>query len=99
MIGMAQNLSYDLGPYPPATRRSVGQIHEYAYRGRSVIVDHVQRYGDSTYSWADWGDSSIELRAGSRSEEHTSELQSRGHLVCRLLLEKKNVNANHEIVL
>src|SRR5439155_20741945 len=26
---------------------------------------------------------------GCRSEEHTSELQSRGHLVCRLLLEKK----------
>src|SRR5690625_1100325 len=29
--------------------------------------------------------------AGIRSEEHTSELQSRGHLVCRLLLEKKNI--------
>src|SRR5690625_5825466 len=28
-------------------------------------------------------------RARQRSEEHTSELQSRGHLVCRLLLEKK----------
>src|SRR5687768_17705718 len=28
----------------------------------------------------------------SRSEEHTSELQSRLHLVCRLLLEKKNKN-------
>src|SRR5690554_7655571 len=28
----------------------------------------------------------------SRSEEHTSELQSRPHLVCRLLLEKKNQN-------
>src|SRR5690625_3500308 len=28
--------------------------------------------------------------AEDRSEEHTSELQSRGHLVCRLLLEKKN---------
>src|SRR5205809_4684334 len=27
---------------------------------------------------------------GARSEEHTSELQSRLHLVCRLLLEKKN---------
>src|SRR5207253_8803569 len=26
-----------------------------------------------------------------RSEEHTSELQSRGHLVCRLLLDKKNI--------
>src|SRR5690554_5568436 len=29
------------------------------------------------------------FRAGVRSEEHTSELQSRPHLVCRLLLEKK----------
>src|SRR5439155_14767349 len=28
-----------------------------------------------------------------RSEEHTSELQSRGHLVCRLQLEKKNIGA------
>src|SRR5439155_21503462 len=28
-----------------------------------------------------------------RSEEHTSELQSRGHLVCRLLLEKKNATS------
>src|SRR5437870_10070100 len=30
-----------------------------------------------------------------RSEEHTSELQSRGHLVCRLLLEKKKKNMNN----
>src|SRR3712207_8939748 len=30
--------------------------------------------------------------SASRSEEHTSELQSRQYLVCRLLLEKKNVN-------
>src|SRR5207244_9554005 len=29
------------------------------------------------------------LNSGSRSEEHTSELQSPDHLVCRLLLEKK----------
>src|SRR5436305_11117759 len=32
---------------------------------------------------------SLEGSAPSRSEEHTSELQSRPHLVCRLLLEKK----------
>src|SRR5690625_5762775 len=32
---------------------------------------------------------SLRRRADTRSEEHTSELQSRGHLVCRLLLEKK----------
>src|SRR5207253_8669979 len=33
--------------------------------------------------------SSNDLAITRRSEEHTSELQSRGHLVCRLLLEKK----------
>src|SRR5689334_24309924 len=31
------------------------------------------------------------LRGSGRSEEHTSELQSQFHLVCRLLLEKKNL--------
>src|SRR3712207_8228297 len=31
-----------------------------------------------------------------RSEEHTSELQSRQYLVCRLLLEKKKINDQHE---
>src|SRR5690625_6222516 len=33
-----------------------------------------------------------------RSEEHTSELQSRGHLVCRLLLEKKKYHIINELV-
>src|SRR2546428_8063363 len=33
-----------------------------------------------------------QLRGGARSEEHTSELQSRSDLVCRLLLEKKNIS-------
>src|SRR3712207_8818785 len=35
------------------------------------------------------GDFSMRLAADSRSEEHTSELQSRQYLVCRLLLGKK----------
>src|SRR3712207_7021968 len=34
-------------------------------------------------------------RATPRSEEHTSELQSRQYLVCRLLLEKKKIKSNH----
>src|SRR5215510_15415370 len=34
-----------------------------------------------------------------RSEEHTSELQSRGHLVCRLLLEKKKKKIKRTIIL
>src|SRR5437660_8092186 len=33
-----------------------------------------------------------------RSEEHTSELQSRGHLVCRLLLEKKKKKTRHTMI-
>src|SRR5690625_7201007 len=46
---------------------------------------------------ADLADVGLELRLhravaqSCRSEEHTSELQSRGHLVCRLLLEKKKI--------
>src|SRR5690625_6535252 len=39
----------------------------------------------------DDGDPTLEQE---RSEEHTSELQSRGHLVCRLLLEKKKKKQN-----
>src|SRR5436309_15887461 len=38
---------------------------------------------------SDRGDHFVRAHAGQRSEEHTSELQSRENLVCRLLLEKK----------
>src|SRR3712207_8354081 len=41
-----------------------------------------------------WGKTSSEAR----SEEHTSELQSRQYLVCRLLLEKKNYDNRHPTV-
>src|SRR5690625_6710821 len=40
------------------------------------------------YSGPDWNHAT---QVKERSEEHTSELQSRGHLVCRLLLEKKKM--------
>src|SRR5258706_4893218 len=36
-------------------------------------------------------------RAGDRSEEHTSELQSLTNLVCRLLLEKKKTNTHQSL--
>src|SRR5437870_7041115 len=35
------------------------------------------------------------IKVITRSEEHTSELQSRGHLVCRLLLEKKKTTTDN----
>src|SRR5690625_2366224 len=39
-----------------------------------------------------WRDRGADYIAYGRSEEHTSELQSRGHIVCRLLLEYKNTH-------
>src|SRR5687768_18357965 len=47
------------------------------------IVDHPFELGESRVAGV------LHAREGPRSEEHTSELQSRLHLVCRLLLEKK----------
>src|SRR3712207_8944913 len=43
------------------------------------------------------GDPGQRLEGGSRSEEHTSELQSRQYLVCRLLLEKKKKQESNMI--
>src|SRR3712207_7608740 len=40
-------------------------------------------------AWLEWYVAKVALR---RSEEHTSELQSRQYIVCRLLLEKKNLS-------
>src|SRR5207253_11472782 len=56
--------------------------------GCSVVVFISEAY-DSAFS-AKLTRRRIRSTALLRSEEHTSELQSRGHLVCRLLLEKKN---------
>src|SRR5258708_17608330 len=56
----------------------------------------------STKCGANWGFSDAEparARNQPRSEEHTSELQSPDHLVCRLLLEKKkNKSTTHKRV-
>src|SRR5256885_15023528 len=38
-----------------------------------------------------------QIQIAERSEEHTSELQSPCNLVCRLLLEKKNITADHDL--
>src|SRR3712207_7226429 len=40
-----------------------------------------------------------DMAAAQRSEEHTSELQSRQYLVCRLLLEKKNLPFRTSVIL
>src|SRR2546422_5504436 len=57
-------------------------------QARDAYVAEIPRRGQDDTAWYNAG--SAALAAGdARSEEHTSELQSRLHLVCRLLLEKK----------
>src|SRR5690606_41759632 len=53
--------------------------------------DHIRavNFSHKQYNWSMDGGTGTLLRT--RSEEHTSELQSRENLVCRLLLEKKKV--------
>src|SRR3989304_8876989 len=53
------------------------------------------RSSQSLRSRARWN-CTCTIVGSSRSEEHTSELQSRLHLVCRLLLEKKNKSHKRE---
>src|SRR5690554_6980859 len=68
-------------------------------RGYLSLYAHNQSLLRDIGSWVNQGDiiASVGRSGGMdfdalyfRSEEHTSELQSRPHLVCRLLLEKKN---------
>src|SRR5256884_2712105 len=65
-----------------------GAVRRTRYHGRPISVhpcgDRARRL-DSDLGGERW----VGLPACARSEEHTSELQSRLHLVCRLLLEKK----------
>src|SRR3712207_9481942 len=60
------------------------------------VNDSVSRFQIAGVLWLLRGYAHQALRSGSvspiRSEEHTSELQSRQYLVCRLLLEKKKKN-------
>src|SRR5437660_6436471 len=50
----------------------------------------------SSFSLGAGGAVWVSPRRLERSEEHTSELQSRGHLVCRLLLEKKKKTRSNQ---
>src|SRR5690625_7082872 len=87
--------SDDLHGYePPAPTRSRLNITFFASNGYLVFVPDIEyTIGYPGRSAEEYVDAGIDyLIETYRSEEHTSELQSRGHLVCRLLLEKKKWN-------
>src|SRR5690625_6412084 len=79
---------------------------------KQVAFDRAIKQQDDTLNktrpFDDWREKEVQLlekmllergieRKIVRSEEHTSELQSRGHLVCRLLLEKKKLRASRTL--
>src|SRR5690625_6861968 len=75
----------------PNAMFKTGQVVAY-YSGSWQIADFVENIAD--FDWVSVpmpAQPETATNSDSRSEEHTSELQSRGHLVCRLLLEKKKM--------
>src|SRR5690625_5971586 len=78
--------------FPPTTEIYTLSLHDalpifgtfQGIKTRNSSRCHNEKQG--CYLQKEMGRPSLFFR---RSEEHTSELQSRGHLVCRLLLEKK----------
>src|SRR5690554_7335704 len=86
-----------LFPYTTLFRSSVTSVRgDGGARPRGRVFAHrcvrslgagIARGVQGTVRWK-----RVARKSGPRSEEHTSELQSRPHLVCRLLLEKKKNN-------
>src|SRR2546422_5371969 len=72
--------------------RSIGvTCSVWPFRANAWVVEEVRTdsFPERIMTLIERGDAYVVLPGGTRSEEHTSELQSRLHLVCRLLLEKK----------
>src|SRR5690625_6115895 len=76
----------DATTYMVKVRVSPGEGHDFHVHPQMDEILYVLR--GCAEQWIE--DEKVEMEEGDsvRSEEHTSELQSRGHLVCRLLLEK-----------
>src|SRR3712207_7478719 len=83
-----------LFPYTTLFRSTgqVGRVVREILAERNFPIAELRLFASarSAGSTLPWGGAEITVR----SEEHTSELQSRQYLVCRLLLEKKKKNHN-----
>src|SRR5690625_5787642 len=87
-----------LFPYTTLFRSYVGKSKLLKNRVRSYFTGaHDQKTQRLVQEIEDFEYIITSSEIEARSEEHTSELQSRGHLVCRLLLEKKKKNIKQVI--
>src|SRR5256884_810322 len=93
-----------LFPYTPLFRSQYAGLGLGVSTGVGYNLDrHNAFVGEFMWNWLFASDRALEpfrvALQSNRSEEHTSELQSRLHLVCRLLLEKKKKTSqrSHDI--
>src|SRR2546422_6648681 len=81
-----------LFPYTTLFRSLFSRQPDVLFLGHAVAAAQIAAVGDADPQAAQRPAENVSRRthlSAVRSEEHTSELQSRLHLVCRLLLEKK----------
>src|SRR5690606_41012031 len=87
--------SSDLVEYPDYPYRPIPDAQMMEFQFLRVYNTFMYRYKDTRF-FMGLG-YHLDIHQNIRSEEHTSELQSRENLVCRLLLEKKKLNNYHVI--
>src|SRR5690625_2190192 len=93
--GMIRRLAGGIYTYMPLGLKIIRKIEQIVREemDRAGAIELLMPFVQPAELWQEterWQEFGPELlRIKDRSEEHTSELQSRGHLVCRLLLEKK----------
>src|SRR5258708_31810688 len=92
-IAQAANVFFLMIRRPP---RSTLFPYTTLFRSLFALIVSFDDVGMSIFlAGANYTTLPVELFAFARSEEHTSELQSPDHLVCRLLLEKKKYKKKH----
>ena len=90
-----ENVEILIGTLPKIEKRTGAKLMYSSYVQRKImefitdITSEYKRIYEIGSRYPDVSLTIVQNAFSNRSEEHTSELQSRGHLVCRLLLEKK----------
>src|SRR5438552_14978802 len=96
-MGFVSTCSSFKSPPPPIT--STLSLHDALpifpdQRIRDALLNLIVYQGDTEFASVEQQRNLLQHAPSDRSEEHTSELQSPDHIVCRLLLEKKDLGTS-----